>query len=211
MRTWHSSIRVLIGALALYLATVLVLGMLALAMRAAAAPAPPAPPPVPVAPVAPIAPAASVPILVKTSGTVVARGGGLLGVRELGGDQPVAFMVGDRTAIMRDGAGATLADLREGDHVLLLVDGRTGQALEVRAEPGSAPATRGRDALGLLAALALSAAAAVLFARRRVAAWPTVGRAAARRPLVAGWSRGLGLPGRSGMVGARRWGGPQHA
>ena len=208
MRTWHSSIRILIAALALYLATVLVLGMLALAMRAAAAPAPPAPPPVPVAPVVP---AASVPILVKTSGTVVARGGGLLGVRELGGDEPVAFMVGDRTAIMRNGAGATLTDLREGDRVLLLVDGRTGQAIEVRAEPRPSPATRGRDALGLLAALALIAAAAVLFARRRVAVWPTVGRAAARRPLVAGWSRARGLPVRSAMVGARRWGGPQHA
>ena len=208
MRTWSSSIRVLIAALALYLATMLVLGVLALVMRAAAAPAPPSPPTVPVSPVAP---SASVPILVKTSGTVVARGGGLLGVRELGGDEPVAFMVGDQTALTRDGVAATLADLREGDRVQLLIDGRTGEALEVRAEPRPASATRGRDAFGLLAALALIAAAAVLFARRRVTAWPARGRAAARRPLVAGWSRGLGLPGRGAMVAGRRWGGPQHA
>jgi len=158
-------------AVALGLAALALLGLLARPVVAAVSSIPAAQPAAQDA-------AAPPPVVVPITGEVVAFADGLLGVREDGGERPVAFTVTGQTAVTRGGTAAAPADLRPGDRVAMAVDPRTGTVLSLDVRPVAAGGPS--NGAALLAALGLVAAAGVLVARRRAAARPQV-----RRPLPA--------------------------
>lgn len=188
MRTRRSSIVVLLWTQAFYLGTIGALIGLAFAARAVVASSAMADP---VVAVGQVAPPVETPVLVDIAGIVVAQGDGLLGVHETGAKDPVAFLADAGTTVTRDGEAASLAGLRPGDAVRMTVDGRTGRAVRVVAEPGATVAGESRSPLPVLAALVLIVSAAVVIARRAPAR-STLG-GGGRRPLVAPLARPLAL------------------
>ena len=201
MRMLRSWVGVLLWTQAVHLTIIAVLAGLVLAARPAAASivrvAPGAPATEPQA----IPSTAPAPALVAISGTVVARGDGLLAVRERGGEGTVAFMIGG-ALLTREGDPVTLDALHRGDDVRMVVDGRTGQVLRLQAEPGS---TGVAGTPAAIAALAL-VAAAILLVRRQARTWPAVGGVAGGRSLLAMLRRQLAFP-RQAVVRGRS--GPQ--
>jgi hypothetical protein len=202
MRTLRSSVGVLLWTQAVHLTIIAVLVGLVLAARPAAASivrvAPGAPATEPQA----IPSTAPAPALVAISGTVVARGDGLLAVRERGGERAVAFMINGGALLTREGDPVTLDALHRGDDVRMVVDGRTGQVLRLQAEPGS---TGVAGTPAAIAALAL-VAAAVLLVRRQTRSWPAVGGVDGSRARLAMLRRQLAFP-RQAVVRGRS--GPQ--
>ena len=111
-------------------------------------------------------PAGAIPV--EISGDVAAVRGDLLGVVETGQSSPVGFTLVDATIVVRDGRAAVATDLRPGDAVRLVIDGRTGQVATLRAETapaGTSLVAGARDAAVLVPLLVL--VAAVCFARVR--------------------------------------------
>ena len=189
MNTRRSSLGVLLWSQAFFLFTILAVVGIAFAARATVASSTATGPATAVDHAAALA--AETPVLVEVDGVVVATGNGLLGVHETGAAAPVAFRVGDGTGVTRDGAAVSVDNLRLGDAVRMMVDGRTGQAVRIAAEPGATVAGESRSPFPVLAALLLIVSAAVLFARRSQT-WPTAG-GRGRRPLVAPLARPLAL------------------
>ncbi len=189
MNTRRSSLGVLLWSQAFFLFTILALVGIAFAARATVASSTVARPAVAVDHGAALV--AETPVLVEVGGVVVATGNGLLGVHETGAEAPVAFRVGDGTGVTRDGAAVSVDNVRLGDAVRLTVDGRTGHAVRIAAQPGATVAGETRSPFPVLAALVLIVSAAVLFARRSQAR-PTTG-SRRRRPLVAPLARPLAL------------------
>lgn len=121
--------------------------------------------------------------MVEISGRVVAIGAGVLGVRETGGQQPVAFMVDGRTRVVRDGEAAVVDDLRAGDAIRMTVDGRTGRVEALRAAPRATGPLPSRHDVAWIAALTIVGAASVLFARASRGARRTGSQIDAMRPV----------------------------
>jgi hypothetical protein len=108
------------------------------------------------------------PALVSASGTVTSIGNGVLGVVQSGQDDPVGFMLGGDSTVVRAGAPAAGVDLRPGDSVQLIVDGRTGRILLARAEPAAVGLPAPNGLVALLAATGWLAGAATLLRQSRV-------------------------------------------
>lgn len=121
--------------------------------------------------------------MVEISGRVVAVSAGVLGVRETGGRQPVAFMVDGGTRVVRDGEAAIVNDLRAGDAIRMTVDGRTGRVDALRAAPRATGRLPSRHDVSWIAALTIVGAASVLFSRASRGARRTVGQIDAMRPV----------------------------
>jgi hypothetical protein len=120
---------------------------------------------------------------VEISGRVVAVGAGVVGIRETGSRDPVAFMVDSGTRVVRDGDAVTVSDLRSGDAVRMTVDGRTGYVDALRAAPRATGPLPSRHDVAWIAALTIVTAASVLFARARRGAWLTISQIEAMRPV----------------------------
>ena len=189
MNTRRSSLGVLLWSQAFFLFTILAVVGIAFAARATVASSTATGLAAAVDHAAALA--AETPVLVEVDGVVVATGDGLLGVHETGAAAPVAFRVGEGTGVRRDGAAVSVDNLRLGDAVRMTVDGRTGHAVRIAAEPGATVAGESRSPFPVLAALVLIVSAAVLFARRSQARPRAGGRR--RRPLIAPLARPLAL------------------
>ena len=121
--------------------------------------------------------------MVEVSGRVVAVGVGVVGVREAGGEQPVAFMVNGQTRVKRAGDAAPVSALRAGDAVRMTVDGRTGVVQALRAAPRANGPLPSHHDLSWIAALTIVGAASIVFARARRGAWLTAGQIESMRSL----------------------------
>lgn len=127
---------------------------------------------------------APVGVPVAISGTLLGTLDGGLAVQETGSTDAVAFPVVDaeRLTVTRGGDEANLGLLQAGDSVSMTIDGLTGRVLRVDAQAAAGSRFAPSNEVGLLAALGLVAAAALLTARLRRP--QPLAAAAARRPLA---------------------------
>jgi hypothetical protein len=116
-------------------------------------------------PAAPAAIAEGVPVAV--AGTLLGVADGHLAVREVGAADPVAFPLGGRAEVLRDGVAVPPDALRPGDELRLSVDGSTGAVLRIDAAPVAAAPFAPSDELALFAAIGLVSGAVLLAARNR--------------------------------------------
>ena len=129
---------------------------------------------------------------VAAAGTLLGVVDGRLAVREVGGEEPVAFPLGARTAVLRGGDAVSLDALRPGDELWMSVDGTTGSVLRIDAAPVAAAPFAPSDEAALLAAIGFVSGGVLLAARNRrpTAVAPAPERRPARAAGRAGFAAG---------------------
>ena len=110
---------------------------------------------------------ASAAIPVSVRGTLVGADAQLIAIQEVGGQRPVAFTLGDDAMLVREGNVVTVDALRPSDVIRMTIDGRSGQILQLQADPVTSSPFHVPGAAALLAALGLIAGATALAVRNQ--------------------------------------------
>ncbi len=123
------------------------------------------------------------PALISVTGTITSVGDAIVGIRQTGQDEPVGFMLGRESTVVRSGIAASGSDLNPGDSVQMIVDGRTGRILLLQAEATTATFPVPSGTTALLAAIGWLAGATILLFQSGVLRWTRLRQAVAARPL----------------------------
>lgn len=106
-------------------------------------------------------------IPVSVRGTLIGADAQVIAIQEAGGQTPVAFTLGGDATLLRDGNAVSVDALRPGDAVRMTIDGRSGQVLQLQADPVTSSPFHVPGAAALLAALGLIAGATALAMRNQ--------------------------------------------
>jgi hypothetical protein len=106
-------------------------------------------------------------IPVSVHGTLIGADAQFIAVQEAGGQTPVAFTLSDDATLLRAGNAVSVDALQPGDGVRMTIDGRSGQVLQLQADPVTSSTFHVPGAAALLAALGLIAGATALAVRNQ--------------------------------------------